>query len=41
MAEPIGALHASLSAGWAQFRSDMGKARAAVETNANGMSKAI
>lgn len=41
MATPIGALHASLSAGHAQFASDMGKAKAAVRTNASGMSRAM
>ena len=37
MAEPIGALHAELSAGHAQFEADMGKAKRAVQTNAKGM----
>lgn len=41
MAEPIGALHAELSAGHAQFAADMGKARRAVQTNASGMQKAM
>ena len=37
MAEPIGALHAELSAGHAQFAADMGKAKRAVQTNAKSM----
>ena len=41
MAEPIGALHAELSAGHAQFAADMGKAKRAVQTNASGMQKAM
>jgi len=41
MGEPIGALHASLSAGHAEFASDMRKARNAVETNAKGMNTAM
>ncbi len=41
MAEPIGALHAELSAGHAQFAADMGKAKRAVQTNATGMQKAM
>lgn len=41
MAEPIGALHATLSAGYAEFREDLGKARKAVEENATGMQRAM
>ena len=41
MGVPIGALHASLSAGHAEFASDMRKARNAVETNAKGMAKGM
>ena len=41
MAQPIGALRAELSAGHAQFASDMKKAKNAVKTNASGMSKAM
>ena len=41
MGEPIGALHASLSAGHAEFASDLRKARNAVETNAKGMAKGM
>jgi lambda family phage tail tape measure protein len=41
MAEPIGSLRAELSAGHAQFSSDMRKARNAVETNAKGMNTAM
>ena len=41
MAEPIGALHTELSAGHAQFASDMGKAKKAVQTNATGMQRAM
>jgi len=41
MAQPIGALRAELSAGHAQFASDMRKAKNAVKTNASGMSKAM
>ena len=37
MAEPIGALHAELSAGHAQFAADMGKAKRAVQNSAKGM----
>ncbi|MCK9351018.1 MAG: hypothetical protein M0P44_07350, partial [Clostridiales bacterium] len=40
-AQPIGALHAELSAGHAQFASDMGKARKAVQDNATGMQLAM
>ena len=41
MAEPVGSLRAELSAGHAQFSSDMRKARNAVETNAKGMNTAM
>ena len=41
MAESIGALRAELSAGHAQFASDMKKARDAVVTNAQGMAKGM
>ena len=41
MAESIGALRAELSAGHAQFASDMKKARDAVITNAQGMAKGM
>ena len=41
MAEAIGALRADLSANHAKFTADMGKARAAVQTNASGMSRAM
>lgn len=41
MAEPVGSLRAELSAGHAQFDSDMRKARKSVETNAKGMSTAM
>jgi lambda family phage tail tape measure protein len=41
MAEPIGALRAELSAGHAQFASDMKKAKNAVQKNASGMSAAM
>lgn len=41
MSEPIGALHASLSAGHAEFASDMKKARDAVQKNATGMQAAM
>jgi hypothetical protein len=41
MAGPIGALRAELSAGYAQFASDMKKAKDAVKTNAAGMQKAM
>jgi hypothetical protein len=41
MATPIGSLHAALSAGHAQFASDMGKAKRAVQTNATGMQRAM
>jgi len=41
MSQPIGALHAALSAGHAQFSADMGKARKAVQSNASGMQKAM
>lgn len=41
MAEPIGALRAEMSAGHAQFESDMKKAKDAVKKNATGMSAAM
>ncbi len=41
MAEPIGSLRAEMSAGYAQFASDMGKARAAVQSNATAMQTAM
>jgi len=41
MAESIGALRAELSAGHAQFASDMKKARDALVTNAQGMAKGM
>jgi hypothetical protein len=41
MAQPIGALRAELSAGHAQFASDMKKAKDAVQKNASGMSAAM
>ena len=41
MATPIGSVRAELSAGWAGFRSDMGKAKKAVEENATGMQRAM
>ena len=41
MAEPIGALRAEMSVGVAQFASDMGRARQAVESNAKGMSRGM
>jgi len=41
MAEPIGALRAELSAGHAQFASDMRKAKDAVTSNAKGMAKGM
>jgi len=41
MAAPIGALRAELSAGHAQFASDMKKAKNAVKTNASGMAAAM
>lgn len=41
MAEPIGALKAELSAGHAQFTSDMKKAKNAVKSNASSMSAAM
>ena len=41
MATPIGALHAAMSAGHAQFAADMGKSRAAVVSNARGMQKGM
>ena len=41
MAEPIGTLRAELSAGHAQFASDMKKAKGAVKTNATGMQRAM
>jgi len=37
MAEPIGALRAEMSAGWAQFQSDMHKARDAVKNSGTAM----
>lgn len=37
MAEPIGALRAEMSAGWAQFQSDMNKARDAVKNSGTAM----
>lgn len=40
-AEPIGALHVQLSAGDAEFKNDMYRARKAVEENATGMQKAM
>jgi len=41
MAAPIGALRAEMSAGYAQFARDMGKAKNAVKKNATGMQKAM
>ncbi len=41
MAEPIGALHAHMSAGHAEFRQGMVKAREAVRTNAAQMRRAM
>jgi len=41
MASPIGSVRAEMSAGWAGFRSDMGKAKKAVEENATGMQRAM
>lgn len=41
MATPIGSVRAELSAGWSSFRSDMGKAKKAVEENATGMQRAM
>ena len=41
MAAPIGALHAAMSAGHAQFAADMGKAKRSVQSNATGMQKAM
>jgi len=41
MAAPIGTLRAELSAGHAQFASDMKKAKGAVKTNATGMQRAM
>ena len=41
MASPIGSVRAEMSAGWAGFRSDMGKAKKAVQENASGMAKAM
>ena len=41
MAAPIGALHAAMSAGHAQFAADMGKAKQAVKSNATGMQRAM
>ncbi|MFY9111635.1 MAG: hypothetical protein WAP34_06835, partial [Desulfomonilia bacterium] len=41
MAAPIGALRAEMSAGYAQFERDMGKARAAVQKNGRQMETAM
>lgn len=41
MAAPIGALHAAMSAGHAQFAADMGKAKNAVKSSATGMQSAM
>lgn len=41
MAAPIGALHAAMSAGHAQFAADMGKAKNAVRSSATGMQSAM
>ena len=41
MATAIGALHAAMSAGHAQFAADMGKAKQAVKSNATGMQRAM
>jgi len=41
MAESIGSLHASMSAGHARFREDMGKARAALQTNSAKMRRSM
>ncbi len=41
MAAPIGALHAAMSAGHAQFAADMGKAKNAVKSSATGMASAM
>ncbi|MFA7217962.1 MAG: phage tail tape measure C-terminal domain-containing protein [Dehalococcoidales bacterium] len=41
MANPVGSVRAEMSAGWASFKSDMGKAKKAVQENASGMSKAM
>lgn len=41
MAAPIGSLRAELSAGHAQFASDMKKAKNAVQSNASGMQRAM
>ncbi|MDD4984501.1 MAG: phage tail tape measure C-terminal domain-containing protein [Dehalococcoidales bacterium] len=41
MANPIGSVRAEMSAGWAGFKADMGKARRAVQENATGMSRAM
>lgn len=41
MAAPIGALHAAMSAGHAQFAADMGKAKHAVRSSATGMQRAM
>lgn len=41
MAEPIGALRAEMSAGWAQFQSDMHKARDAVKNSGTAMQRSM